>query len=319
MRKWMRGRQIVFVLAVLGATTPAAMGEAAFTLHTQQSSNKILLAQIANPAAKARERDIETETEQQPLEELPPVTVEAEALPGLAEEALVGPYNQPRWTIQRPFSTTRVYVQPPGVVEAEFWFIAEVPEEGENVYESQFEISIGLPHRFQLDLYFIPRWSGDDNSPILFSQSVELRYALADWGEIPGNPTLYAEYIIVGKGPDVYELKALFGGGLAPGWHYGVNLVFERVLGGEYENEYAVTAGISKTIIDRKLSLGAEVEVEVSDESGNRFEFEGSEVLIGPTIQYHPSPRTFLNITPLFGVTEESPTAEVIVTFGIRL
>jgi hypothetical protein len=33
------------------------------------------------------------------------------------QTAPVGPYNQPQWTTQRAFSTTRVYVRPPGSLE----------------------------------------------------------------------------------------------------------------------------------------------------------------------------------------------------------
>ena len=61
------------------------------------------------------------------------------------------------------------------------------------------------------------------------SFNVELRWALADWGKIWGNPTLYAEYKFADEhwGPDVYEFKLLLGDQFAPRWHWGVNFVWE--------------------------------------------------------------------------------------------
>src|SRR5262245_40942768 len=38
-----------------------------------------------------------------------------------SDSELVGPYAQPVWTTQRPFSTTRVYVLPPGQMQVEQW------------------------------------------------------------------------------------------------------------------------------------------------------------------------------------------------------
>ncbi len=35
----------------------------------------------------------------------------------LRQEAPVGPYDQPWWTTERTFGTSRVYVRPPGTVE----------------------------------------------------------------------------------------------------------------------------------------------------------------------------------------------------------
>jgi hypothetical protein len=36
---------------------------------------------------------------------------------GLRQDMPVGPYNQPEWTTERGFGTSRVYVRPPGTIE----------------------------------------------------------------------------------------------------------------------------------------------------------------------------------------------------------
>ena len=47
---------------------------------------------------------------------------------------------------------------------------------------------------------------------------------------------------------------------LAPRWHWGVNLSFETEISGPRSREYEITAGVSYTLIDEKLSVGIETE-----------------------------------------------------------
>src|SRR5436190_14166050 len=61
----------------------------------------------------------------------------------LRQEMPVGPYNQPEWTTQRAFSTTRVYVRPPGSFEfVQYW----TPDWKDGATEHAFreELEIGL-------------------------------------------------------------------------------------------------------------------------------------------------------------------------------
>ena len=56
------------------------------------------------------------------------------------------------------------------------------------------EVEIGLPYRMQLDLY--NDIEGDEKGRFHYqSFNVELRYALADWGKIWGNPTFYGSAV----------------------------------------------------------------------------------------------------------------------------
>jgi hypothetical protein len=72
----------------------------------------------------------------------------------------------------------------------------------------QEEFEIGLPNRFQIDLYVNSEINGDGNW-YYDNFAAEVRYALADWGVIPMNPTLYGEYKFEdeGRGADAAEAK----------------------------------------------------------------------------------------------------------------
>jgi hypothetical protein len=238
--------------------------------------------------------------------ELPAIQVRGKRVPELREEEHVGAYAQPRWTAKRRFPTTRIYVVPAGKMEFEWWlkFAApfEAPLEGRKI-ESQYELEMGLGHRLQLDLYLVTTKKGSNGPFELSKEKVELRYALADWGEIWGNPTLYLEWIHQHNGPDAIEGKVLFGGEIGSGIHAGLNLVWERELGLSKANEYAIDAGLSFTMIDETLSLGAEVKIELVDVEGSRFELE-QEYLVGPSLAYTPIPPMHLLLTPLFGIAK---------------
>jgi hypothetical protein len=144
---------------------------------------------------------------------------------------------------------------------------------------------------------------------------VELRYALADWGKLWGNPTLYAEWVGLEQRPDAFEAKLLLGDELAPRWHWGANLVGEFQLGGEREHEYQLTGGLSYTAIDSKLSIGAEAILALTDVSGDRGSFDTS-LLVGPSVQFKPTERINVTFAPLVGVTDESPDFRAFLVVG---
>src|SRR5262249_21809244 len=138
----------------------------------------------------------------------PPIVVEGRQLSELREEDRIGPYGQPRWTAKRRFANTRVYVLPEGQVEFTYWHISELPKHGgPTLVQTEYEVEFGLPYRFQLDLYAVSKKQGNDGPLDFDEQRVELRYALADWGKIWGNPTLYLEGKSLSDEPDHFEVK----------------------------------------------------------------------------------------------------------------
>jgi hypothetical protein len=312
-------------------TDSGAQGEA-WPAGIQQNSHPLFL-QVVNPADKQREmqragapttepsaaaeRDPRRAANpfegRRPSYELPAVEVVGEPAPELREEDRVGPYAQPRWTARRRFPGTRVYVRPPGTVEFEYWLRPTI-DEGDTEIRTLYEISIGLPYRFQLDLYL--RTDSDGNLEETFiGQQVEIRWALADWNRIWGNPTLYIEWVNLEQAPDKFEAKLLLGGEIAPRWHWGSNLVGEFETGGEREYEYQLTGGVSYTVIDSVFSIGAEAMLILTDTQDDRGDFDTG-VLIGPSLQWHPFEQLRIDFAPLVGVTSDSPDFRAFLVVG---
>lgn len=267
-----------------------------------------LLAQVVNPADK-----------QKPPGESPqqgePLVVEGRSVSELLEENRIGSYGQPEWTKHRRFSETRVYVRPEGTAEFEYWLVPEIPASGSTEVESQLEFEFGLPHRFQLDLYLVGHQEGNEGGYAIDEQKVEVRWAFADWDVIWGNPTAYLEWVGRDEEADKVEAKLLFGGEIDTGWHWGTNLVFEHEMGGLQANGYEVTGGVSYTLIDQKLSAGAEAKLAFEDDKLDRGSYS-NEFLLGPSFQFRPVPRSHIDFAALAGLTDDSPDAKFIVVFG---
>lgn len=244
------------------------------------------------------------------------ITISKTVKPSLKEEERIGTAAQPRWTAVRRFPTTRVYVEAEGVSQFEYWMRPTVDRDGKFVkIRNQYEYEMGLPSRFQLDLYLTTMKNGNTGSVYFEELSWEVRYALADWGMLPGNPTLYFEWITAGGDSDAFESKLLIGDELGSRWHWGVNGVFERKIGGDLGQEYALTGGLSYTVIDMKLSLGAEVKASFEDTKDNRGTFEKT-YLAGPSIQWRPLLAFHIDIAGLMGLTKDSPLTEPLIVAG---
>ena len=231
------------------------------------------------------------------------------------EEAPVGPYDQPEWTTRRRFPTTRVYLQDqPWQVEFEQWWRGRFYRDDSSEHLFQEEITMGLPHRLQVDLY--ENWARTDDGTYQHdSLAAELRYAFADWRRIPLNPTVYAEWKFVDGGPDVYELKLLLGEELAPRWHWGFNAVYEQEVGGERATEFAASQAFSYTVIDQKLGVGIEMKYVNETEEGSRGSPE-EQFLLGPSVQWRPSHRFHVDAVPLFNLADDGPRVECFIVAG---
>jgi len=175
------------------------------------------LAQVVNPAQAQpppTNKNLQTLDDELQNGAIPGTTVTAKRVSQYREEDLVGPYGQPDWTTARRFPTTRVYVRPPDTYSMEFWLRPTIERHGGTQTLSQFEFEMGLPEHFQLDLYASSNSDGQKGDFGFNEQSVELRWAFADWDVIAANPTLYLEYTFKDKDPDTIEGKILLGGEL---------------------------------------------------------------------------------------------------------
>ena len=225
--------------------------------------------------------------------------------------------GRPEWTSARRFSTTRVYIQKaPWEIGVEQWWRVRDKRDGTVEHKFQEEIELGLPYRMQLDIYL--DWFADGDSRARYADTAfELRWALADWGKIPLNPALYAEYKIVdpAQGPDVYELKLLLGTEITRRLHWGLNVVYEQEIGGERATEWQISQGFSYSVIDSQLGIGVEMKYVDETARGARGDSE-RKFLIGPSVQWRPTPRMHIDLTALWGTNEDAQNFEGFVVIG---
>lgn len=234
----------------------------------------------------------------------------------LKEESTAnGAYDQPQWLNNRRFATTRAYIQQdPWEIGAEHWWRSR--KNGDNwTHRMQEEIEIGLPYRFQFDFYY--DWSIDDDKADYIDTAVEVRWALANWGVIPLNPTLYFEYKFTDPqhGGDVIEPKLLLSEELGNGVHWAANFVWEKELTDSQAEEWAFTQAISKSLIDSKLSLGLEMTYKWETEMGGR-DNPAKKFNIGPSAQWRPTPNSHIDVVGLWGVGGDAPDFEGWLVLG---
>lgn len=209
---------------------------------------------------------------------------------------------------------TRIYVLPPDTVEFEYWLRPTSPAHGKTEFRSLYELEFGFPNRIQLDLYL--RTESVSGGETQVGESIELRYAFAEWNKIWGNPTLYVEWSRLENESDQLEAKLLLGGQIAPRWHWGVNLSDELTMGGRRENEVEVTGGVSYTLADSRFSVGVETEDGAVDTQNHRGTFGDKFFFVGPSLQFRPTEQFHIDIAPMAGVTGESPRFRAYLVIG---
>lgn len=194
------------------------------------------------------------------------------------------------------------------------------------------EFAFGFDDRFQLDIYLntvhkVKAGNSYEDTEFGFrGWSAEIRWAFADWGVIPGNPTLYFEYLLFNGAPNKIEPKLLLGGELTSRWHWGVNIVYEREVAGKLQRdeETKFNFALSYTMHDEKFSIGPSLETSTETErftepDGTPVAETTTEWLFGPSIQWRLSKRATLDVEPLFGLTDESKSMKTFIVFSWSL
>ncbi len=236
--------------------------------------------------------------------------------PPFSEDTLVGENKQPEWTTRRRFPTTRIYVQqPPGAWGLAQWWRMDDSKAQNPRHRFRTEAEFGIARRTQFDVYLDSIYTREET---FYYQdlAMEIRYALADWGKLPLNPTLYFEWKFVDadQGPDVFESKLLLGDAIK-GWHYGFNLVLEQEVGDARTTEYQVSQALGYTIRDRAWSVGEEFKYVNESEKDARSESE-NKYSVGPSLQYRPTDASHVDLVALFGLNDDTADIETYLVFG---
>lgn len=270
-------------------------------------------------------------------------------------EEVPSAYGAPPGISRSRFSPlTTAYVLPSGAMYAGLIYEGDAFRDGPPDHLFTEEIEIGLPYRFGVAFEISQeRFAGDTQNRSL---SLEARYALADWNKIPLNPTLFAEYkfgtghvlheerppeadmgmkelarqaflngeeVMVDeedkpKLPDAYELRLLFSQDFGERVEWAMNLFFEQEVSGDRGREwgFAQSAVVPLWLEQERLKAGIEMQYKNFTDKDTRDDPTHSFV-IGPTMAWKPTGNTRIDISPLFGVTDESPRAQVFAVFSI--
>jgi hypothetical protein len=253
-------------------------------------------------------------------------------------EGIVSAYGAPSAFSEARFSpNVTAYVLPP-------WTFAF-----NTIYEGDFsdsppdhlltqEFEMGLPHRFGIATEGkFERFNGGGGPSTI---SVEMRYAFADWGKIPLNPTIFGEYKFgIGtirheegpppppgeeeeeagppKVPDAYEFRLLLADEFYKRVEWAANLFFEMEPTGDRGREWGVSQSIVTPVLlpREQLKVGVEMEYKnftVKDTRGSPENI----FVIGPTVSFRTSKSTHFDFSALAGCTEESPDLKVFAVFS---
>ena len=197
---------------------------------------------------------------------------------------------------------------------------------------------MGLPHRFGVAVESsFERFNGGGGSSTV---SLEGRYAFADWNKIPLNPTIFAEYKFgtgqirhdegpapppgeegdsagAPKKPDAYEFRLMLAQDFGEHIEWVFNAFFEKENTGDRGREWGFAQSIATPLTrDERLKAGVEMQYRnftVKDTRGSPIH----RFVIGPTVAWKPTSQTRFDVSPLFGVTDESPRVEVFAVFSI--
>jgi hypothetical protein len=270
----------------------------------------------------------------------------------VAGEEVPSAYGAPPGISRTRFSPLiTAYVLPPGAVYAGLVYEGDAFRHGPPDHLFTEEVEVGLPRRFGLAFEIAQeRFNGDFQNK---SFSVEARYALADWNKIPLNPTLFAEYKF-GTGrvlheerppeenmaeeelardthlnlepieeakpkmPDAYEFRLLLAEDFRERIEWAMNWFFEQEIGFDRGREwgFAQSAVIPIWLEHERLKAGVEMQYRNFTDKDTRDDPLHSFV-VGPTIAWKPSANTRVDVSPLFGCTDDAPRAQVFVVFSM--
>lgn len=258
-------------------------------------------------------------------------------------EEVPSAYGAPPGFSRSRFSNlTNAYVLPPWAVYAGIIYQGDALRFNRPDHMFTEEVEVGLPYRFGIAIEnSIEAFRGNVQDR---SFSIEARYALADWNKIPLNPTIFAEWKFgigdilhdegppepLGKGeaqafinehnplPDAYEVRLLLSQDFFEKVEWALNGFFEQEVTGDRGREYGFAQSAMMPILlpGERLKAGVEMQFTTFTDKGIR-DMPSYRFIIGPTIAWKPTRNTRLDVSPLFGTTDDSPRASVFVVFSM--
>jgi hypothetical protein len=249
----------------------------------------------------------------------------------------------PDFSRSRFSNLVNAYVLPPGAVYAGLIYEGDALKYDRPDHNLTQEVEIGLPHRFGIAFEnAVEAYRGETQER---SFSIEARYALADWNVIPLNPTIFFEYkfgigdIFHDEGPpekpekgdqeaflmehnplpDAFEARILLAQDFGNKVEWACNGFFESELSGDRGREVGFAQSLMFPVLlsNERLKIGAEMQFTSFTDAGLREEGRPSyRFICGPTIAWKPTKSTRLDVSPLFGATDDSPRAQVFVVFS---
>ncbi|MFN2541402.1 MAG: hypothetical protein ABR514_04425 [Chthoniobacterales bacterium] len=271
-----------------------------------------------------------------------PVTAEDVVITG---EEIPSAYGAPPGISRTRFSPLlTAYVLPPWTFFFGELYEGDIFRHGPPDHIFTQEVEMGLPYRFGIAAEgAFERFNGGGGPS---TASIEARYALADWNKIPLNPTIFAEYKFgtgpirheeimapPGEGgeeeeeeeeeggpperPDAYEFRLLLAEDFGNRVEWAMNWFFEQEVTGDEGREWGFAQAAVMPILlpNERLKVGLEMQYKNFTTKFTRDDAENSFV-VGPTLAWKPSRSTRIDVSPLFGCTDDSPRVQVFAIFS---
>ncbi|MDQ6624318.1 MAG: hypothetical protein M3Y86_12655 [Verrucomicrobiota bacterium] len=257
-------------------------------------------------------------------------------------EEVPSAYGAPSALSRSRFSNlVNAYVLPAGAVYSGLIYQGDALKFNRPDHMFTQEIEVGLPYRFGVAIENSVEHFRDTTRERSFS--IEGRYAFADWDKIPLNPTVFVEYkfgigdILHDEGPpapggpgeaqdflnehnplpDAIEFRLLLAEQFGK-LEWALNGFFEQEVGGDRGREYgfAQSAMIPIILSQERLKVGVEMQLTTFTDKGIRND-PSYRFIVGPTIAWKPTRNSRLDISPLFGTTDDAPRASVFAIFSL--
>lgn len=118
--------------------------------------------------------------------------------------------------------------------------------------------------------------------------------------------------------PDAYELRLLLAQDFGERVEWAANFFFEQEIEGDRGREWGFAQSAATPILlpNERLKVGVEMQYRNFTDKDTRDDPQHSFV-IGPTAAWKPSRYTRFDVSPLFGVTDDSPRVQVFAIFSV--